>query len=210
MTPGPTIIRKCSICGELIAEYTINSGNTFGARFWTDGKTDAPMLPDAPWLVKCKHCEELLWIDEQEQIGKIEPWGILEEDDSKFKDALPPVTPSLQDYFTGLSTGVFERRKERYLRLRIWWAGNDMRRDMDQSKSMSDKEISNLRAFMPLLDETNENDRIMKAEAMRELGMFEEANALLTKPFSKELAQAAAIISDLTGQKVSAVREMRL
>ena len=85
-----------------------------------------------------------------------------------------------------------------------------MRRDMDQSKSMSDKEISNLRAFIPLLDETNENDRIMKAEAMRELGMFEEANALLTKPFSKELAQAAAIISDLTGQKVSAVKEMRL
>jgi hypothetical protein len=52
---GTTIIKKCLECSGLIKEYTIMSGNTFGAIFWTDGKRDAPMLPDLPWLVKCPH-----------------------------------------------------------------------------------------------------------------------------------------------------------
>jgi len=51
MLPGPTIVRKCSTCGKLIAQPTLLSGNTFGARFWTDGKREAPMLPEQPWLV---------------------------------------------------------------------------------------------------------------------------------------------------------------
>jgi len=44
------------------------SGNTFGATFWTDGKRDAPMLPDLPEFVKCPHCKLLLWINEQEEL----------------------------------------------------------------------------------------------------------------------------------------------
>jgi uncharacterized Zn finger protein len=56
MIPGPTVIYECSSCGKHIEQQTIVSGNTFGARFWTDGKVDAPMLPDEPWLVKCQHC----------------------------------------------------------------------------------------------------------------------------------------------------------
>ncbi|MBN1464158.1 hypothetical protein JXA02_00250 [candidate division KSB1 bacterium] len=38
MILGTVIIRKCSACGELIVEDSIGSGNTFGARFWTDGR----------------------------------------------------------------------------------------------------------------------------------------------------------------------------
>ena len=52
MRPGPTIIKKCSVCSELIQQHTIRSGNTFyGAIFWTDGKREAPMFPDQPRLV---------------------------------------------------------------------------------------------------------------------------------------------------------------
>lgn len=209
MTPGPTVIRKCSACGNLIAEHTIGSGNTFGARFWTDGKRDAPMLPDAPWLVKCAHCGAHIWIDEQEQIGEIEPWGQTGTNDAKFKDVRPPATPSLQDYLTTLAKGVLPREKEKYLRLRAWWAGNDGRREKDRAGTMLDEELTNLRSFVQLLDDADENDRIMKAEAMRELGRFAEAEALLAKSFSEELTQAAAIVSDFTRQKIQNVREMK-
>lgn len=166
------------------------------------------MLPDAPWLVKCQHCGALVWIDEQEQVGEIELWAPRDQDTSEFEDARPPATPSLQDYFAVLSTPVSHREKERYLRLRAWWAGNDPRRQSDRALPMSDDEIANLRALLPFLDEADENDRLMKAEALRELSMFPEAQALLSKSFSNELARAVAIIRDLTDQRISKVREM--
>jgi hypothetical protein len=74
MMPGPTLIRRCSLCLKLFLQETISSGNTFGASWWTDGKMEAPMLPDEPWLVKCPHCGALLWIDEQEEVGNFS-WG---------------------------------------------------------------------------------------------------------------------------------------
>ncbi len=73
MILGPTIIRKCLECFDLIEEFTILSGNTFGTIFWTDGKTQVPMLPDQPRFVKCPHCQALVWIDELEEVGKVEP-----------------------------------------------------------------------------------------------------------------------------------------
>src|SRR6476660_1051502 len=151
MTPGPTIIRKCSSCQKFIAQYTIASGNTFGARFWTDGKRDAPMLPDQPWLVKCRHCGSLLWIDEQKQVGEINSWGTGHQEEQKFKDAQLYDTPSVQDYFSFLAKGYSEKPKERYLRMRIWWAGNDARRHQVDVSPMSSEEVANLLALASLL-----------------------------------------------------------
>jgi hypothetical protein len=74
---------------------------------------------------------------------------------------------------------------------------------------MSSEETDNLRAFVLLLDETEESDRLMKAEAMRELGHFAEARGLLSKPFSTELSQAVAIITELTEQEMTSVMEMK-
>jgi hypothetical protein len=167
------------------------------------------MLPYEPWLVKCQHCGALVWIDEQEQVGEIEPGEPRDGDAAKFRDARPYGTPSTQDYLASLTKSVYDKQKERYLRLRAWWAGNDERRQEAYSGPMSNEEISNLRAFALLLDESDENDRIMKAETMRELGMFAEAKALLSKPFSKELSQTIAILGDLTEQKISSVREIK-
>ena len=82
MLPGPTIVKKCSSCSKLITQNTIASGNTLEATFWTDGKQEAPMFPDQPWLVMCPHCHSLLWIDELKGLGVIDPWG---DQDSSYK-----------------------------------------------------------------------------------------------------------------------------
>ncbi|MFZ4580311.1 MAG: hypothetical protein ACOYOB_18160, partial [Myxococcota bacterium] len=95
MTPGPTIINKCSACAKLVEQATIGSGNTFGATFWTDGKREAPMLPDPLWLVMCPHCQAPLWVDELEVLGEIDPWG---KRDQAFEGACECQTPSLQNY----------------------------------------------------------------------------------------------------------------
>ena len=125
MLPGPTILRECSSCGKHIMQHTIGSGNTFGARFWTDGKRDAPMLPDAPWLMKCPHCDTLVWIDEQRQLGELDPSEARARDTDRSADARSALTPTLEDYAGFLEAGVSDKEKERYVRIRTWWAGND-------------------------------------------------------------------------------------
>ena len=96
MILGPAIIRQCSACSKPIKQFTIQSGNTFGAKFWTDGKHEAPMLPDQPWLVICPHCHAPVWINELEPLGESNLWVEL---NGQFRDALYYDPPSLDDYF---------------------------------------------------------------------------------------------------------------
>jgi DNA-directed RNA polymerase subunit RPC12/RpoP len=75
--PGPTIIYECYNCQDNIRHDTIGSGNTCDVRFWTDGKRDAPMLPDQAWLIKCPHCRVLIWVDELKYLGEVNPWDFI-------------------------------------------------------------------------------------------------------------------------------------
>jgi hypothetical protein len=44
LTPGPTIIRQCPGCKQGSREFIIRSGNTAGAKWWTDGVGEVPAL----------------------------------------------------------------------------------------------------------------------------------------------------------------------
>ena len=48
MLPGPTLIIACPACKAEHLLPTLASGNTLGARYWTDGYCEAPMLPEIP------------------------------------------------------------------------------------------------------------------------------------------------------------------
>ncbi len=167
------------------------------------------MLPNQSRLVKCPHCGSLIWIDEQTKIGETEPWGSDAEERDRFPDARSASTPTPQEYATFLKKSVCDKQKERYVRLRIWWAGNDSRRKSDQTTPLDSFEVENLHAFVTLLDDSDDNDRLMKAEALRELGQFEDAEKLLSTTFEDGLTQAVAIIRDLNQKGISAVSRMR-
>lgn len=209
MKPGPIIIRKCGSCGRRIAQEQYLSGNTFGARFWTDGRTVAPMLPDELKLVKCPFCSSLIWIDEQRTVGEIDPLGEETDLPGLFGDAQYASEPSLDDYLGFLSVRVRGKRKAKYLRLRAWWAGNDRRREGGEAVPMTEAEKANLVALLPLLCEREGQDRLLKAEASRELGMFEEAAALLAARFDEELMPAVLIIRGLNEKHSTAVEEVK-
>jgi len=66
-----------------------------------------------------------------------------------------------------------------------------------------------LRAFLTLLDETDDNDRIMKAEALRELGEFVVAEKLLATDFKDELTQAVSTIRRLNQKQIASVAEIK-
>ena len=207
MTPGPTLIYSCSTCEKNIAYCTIESGNIFGARFWTDGKRDAPMLPEEPWLIKCPHCDTLIWVDELTQLGEIDHWYSDGSDADEFADVQSAITPSLMDYAYFNMATISYPQKEHYVRLQTWWAFNDCRRE-SQELPLSSIEIENLHAFINLLDENEENDRLMKAEVYRELGEFAVAEKLLAMPFGDELKQATELIRNLNNKGITSVTEM--
>jgi hypothetical protein len=53
------IVRECPHCNAHVVQEETLSGNTIGAKFYTDGKREAKMLPNHPWLVKCPVCSGL-------------------------------------------------------------------------------------------------------------------------------------------------------
>lgn len=209
MTLGPTIIRKCKECGELFSQNTIGSGNTFGATQWTDGKLDAPMLPDQPSLVKCPHCGNLVWIDEQEEVGEIGGWRSRNQETQSFERVKSYHTPSFDDYIVFLNDRSYDKSQEQYVRLRAWWHGNDFRRITNLVLPLSDPEVANMEAFALLLDEQDETGRLMKAEVYRELGRFSEADSLLERSFSEVIMPAVDFIRELVRQREQRVTELR-
>ncbi len=202
MTPGPTLIKKCTACAKFIEEETIASGNTFGARCWTDGKIIAPMLPDQLWLVMCPHCRSPLWLDELEVLAEL-PIGA----GGKFRGQRPYVEPSFVDYLALIAKGDPEPEKTRYLRIRAWWEGNERRRGGDPEQVMTAHEVTNLEALVADLGDDGENG-LMKAEALRELGRFDEARSLLASVKDPDLQAAAERIESLCDHGDPVVREL--
>lgn len=213
MLLGPTIIRRCISCSKPIGQTTIASGNTFGAEFWTDGKMDAPMLPDQLALVSCPHCGTPVWINELEILGEVPR--------RKLNDAFPDAKMEYEtfslDYFGILANKRrFEiivskpktRAKERYLRIRAWWSGNDQRRTGKKKPPLSPLETFNLVSLASLLNESRKKDVLIKAEIMRELGLFEYALSLLDKIEDPELEATAAQIRQLAAKRDPYVRAL--
>ena len=56
MLPANAKIVKCPFCGERKELLNLASGNTFGAKHWSDQKMIAPMLPRVSPVQKCPAC----------------------------------------------------------------------------------------------------------------------------------------------------------
>ena len=69
MMPGPDYVYQCPDCGNLITRGSLRSGNTFGAKIYSDGKRIAPMLPEFPDLTKCRKCNSIFWLSKLVELG---------------------------------------------------------------------------------------------------------------------------------------------
>lgn len=205
MTRGPDLILKTRLSGNLVKIETMASGNNFGARYWTDGKCEAPMLMDRPWLRKNPASGELFWMDECEEVAEESPWA----ENGEYAHVPYAETPTQEDHEAALADGLAGiPEKELYLRLRCWWAANDAVRE---GGVIADPEAfaANLRAMSPLLGTADPNRRLLAAEVARQLGDFDTALELLTFDFPKDYELTVKVIINLVRQKESAVREVR-
>lgn len=185
-TFGPIQVIECPGSDAVRLVITLHSGNTFGAVFWSDGFRIAPGLPDLPQITRCTSDGPIFWVDSARVRGEITAGsadvnpGWLAEPAVRSLDAA--------ELHQALALGLGDTpQRERYLRLRAWWADNASHRGVQatgSSVAASDFPAgsparANLEALAQLFDETDPGERLMKAEALRELGRFDEARSLL-------------------------------
>jgi hypothetical protein len=192
------IIRECFHCKAHVVQEKTVSGNTIGAKFYTDGKREAQMLPVHPWLLKYPVCGALFWVDEAVKVDT----GF---DAAKGKQQV--LAPSRKEMLKFLSGPALPRDKELYVRVSAWRSANDAwRRNPNATPVFSKDQEQNLNALSKMLDETEPNQRILKAEIARELGKFDECLLLLSYQFDKSYDRAVGFIRKLAEQKVRAVK----
>ena len=192
------IIRECPHCRAHVVEEDTLSGNTIGAKIYTDAKREAKMLPDHPALAKCPVCGGLFWVEEAVEVD-----SGFEAAEGK-KKVLAPSEAEMLAYLTGQ---ILPKEKEFYLRLRVWWMANDAwRRVPDAKPAFSKEQVKNLDALSALFDESLPGHRILKAEIARELGRFDECRLLLSYQFEEGYDWAVSFIRKLAEEKVRAVK----
>lgn len=225
MLPGPILYKKCFECSVIFKERAFGSGNTFGATYWTDGRMNAPMMVDDMSLAICPNCKTPVWLEELETVGSTTPWlsyfsdaehqAEAEKENSEIAklgatDAEFCLGLFSEDYYCLLKEGIKDPKKELYVRLQLWWEENDLRRESRCIFEMREEEVGNLQALIFLLDESDDHQLMMKAEALREIGKFEDAISILEKSTNPEFASVVDFIKNLCIKADPYVRKIEL
>lgn len=125
-----------------------------------------------------------------------------------FSSALWVQSPSWRDHLDFISRGVDSPMMERYFRLHVWHGANDARRDTKVAAPLCAEEIANLERLAEMMDERDDDHRLLKVEIMRELGRFAEAEALLARGFPRRLRETANFIRELNDRGEVRVRQL--
>lgn len=165
----------------------------------------APMLPDSPMFLRHPLTGETFWSQECQEIARESPL-----DGSAPYAQLPySVEASDVEIAEELSSPSLTPEKERYLRVRLWWMWNDPDRDRTGSARRPPGFDDNLKKLLKLLaKEGNDNARLMAAEAWRELGKYQEAEAILSQKFDPPFERAVSAIRSACLEGDNRVREL--
>jgi hypothetical protein len=152
---GPTSVRSCPHCDQLIREDPYISGNTCDDQHWTDGYMEALMLPNLPDIVKCPTCYAVFWINKAKELGDYNPaimdsvvndpkwfkennpeyWEKLQKDKKKLEHEIYLYRNSLNseglnegDYLAFPDNNKLKNEQERHIRTMAWWKANDSNR----------------------------------------------------------------------------------
>lgn len=206
MQPGTPQLVTCPHCGKEKKLMTLLSGNTIGARQWSDSKRYAPMLPRISNVQRCPHCGLFFLYPEAQK----------RYDDSKKKfnfclDTGSLTYPEMKQAFLMLEESVKSKDSEKALRIAFLHSFNEAFRvyekaswDEDEGpadhkqRSETDYSLhrSNLQAIITALDVTNPDNIPFAAELYRELGRFDDCIALLDN-FKTDNKNLQAIVNNI-------------
>jgi hypothetical protein len=190
-TISSLIIKQCPHCKKHLGVWNQSSGNTFSGRYWTDGKTLFPMLMQYQSLVKTECCNNLVRLDKLDIFDVIKLWpkekSQAESKSNILENLVSYREPEFSDYIKLLNNNTFNPKQEKHYRILAWWAGNNSRRDLNNSNlfrssinnEMTLAEKNNIQALYKLLNNHIQNELITKAEIKRNLCEFDASKKLL-------------------------------
>ena len=212
MTSYAFEVKRCPKCGSIFTTTSLHSCNTIGAKHYTDGFIWGPMYGEQSALLRCPSCEEYLWRDELPTIESTTDYDY-------YRTFLCKSLPDALDmglliYESAVRMKAWHTgEQEKHIRIRSWWLYNSAYRKLphrpwrlsdrgsaEQQKEqfvLSCEQEDNLRALLKLLDLSDLEMLIMRAEIFRELGEFEECLELLSKVTDGRLQRAVDVIRRL-------------
>ena len=203
MIPGPDAILACPLCGAAARLATIESCDPAGAVSWTDGYQEAPDVPRQTNVARCAGCGKFYWLGEARQLGWIAPGLELPPECAHWHDA-PRIEPLDEaGYYEALEAGLAENPEhELELRVHAWWRGNDRYRGTEATPRIAtgEREIANMNRLVELCAHGDHEILLFRAEALRQLGRFDEATEALYGLCS-DYAQAREKIAELIEAK---------
>ncbi len=182
MLPGPPLAVKCPLCHKNKKLMSLMSGNTFGARNWSDTKQVAPMLPRLSPVQRCPHCGGYFMLSAAKTHTSHNP---LDRYCSETGDLSYPETVEAFDALIGSD---INREQQLELRIALVHSYNDAFRgtasrgydseDYDGCDERSDEDHrrhhDNLLAAIPLLEQNGPDATPVIAEFYREAGQFDD------------------------------------
>ncbi len=192
MNLGPTLYLKCTneSCSHLLKQTVLLSGNTFGAKLYSDSKRIAPMLPDEPIICKCPSCGTFSWMKDlyEREVKSEDSFKHVEQTENASRAKFL----SIEEYIEVLNipSVVSDANKEMRLRMLLLLTFNDRTRNGEtlfQKETDQKIWLNNLLQLCDLLDLSIDFNCILKAEILRYLGKFDEALDVLAPFKNSEL-----------------------
>ena len=160
------------------------------------------MTPAQPNLSRCQNCGKLMWVAECPPVGMIDE-NVPSPEHEEWKK-LPYVEPVEEaDYLEALNSGMATNPdQETELRVFAWWRANDKHRRNEGTGRYptAPESIENLEKLVELLKDGEHEFVLFRAEALRQLGRFDEAQDML-QGICSDYAIAKTILSELIEKK---------
>jgi hypothetical protein len=211
MLPGPVRVVIPKGGKKPVKLHTWASGNNKGAKYWSDGKVDGPMMPNFPALLRSSAENILFWCDECTQIAEYEMgdkyWDRNPYIPSNCKTAVFAIDPKKEDFYLALVRGLVRNAEDEiYLRRSIWWADNDPVRK-GQSSTQPNLDRWNLRQLLELY-KSESIESVWIAEIYRQLALFDECLEQLESPWPSDLKPYVNLIRQKAKLKDSFVAQV--
>lgn len=164
---------------------------------YTDGFVDGPMYDEGSALLRCPGCKRYCWQEDLPTLQSVRDFRFFGS--SAADDTEPACAVDGQEYIRASRERVWNSiSQEKYVRVRAWWAYNEEARGGQSRETALDVEFRlNLEALTKLFDTSEEGERVLCAEALRELGRFDDCIGLLEMPIPEGLSATIQIIKRL-------------
>ena len=162
------------------------------------------MMPRPPRITRCPGCRRIFWTWEAPQLGYAPPPEIATPEQAAWKDA-PYLEPLDETGVAEAITAGFGPSPDLEMELRVlrWWRGNDRfrRDDAPIGHVTAPDAIENLERIVDMMKEGEEDLLLFRAEALRQLGRFEEAERTLDGVCCSDWWPAKSRMLELVGSR---------